>query len=436
MAEPATPVGRRLRRWRSVVSAALAVLAAVALALGGAAPAQAAPGPADAPEWWFDTWNVPSLWSAGADGRGITVAIIDTGVQASVPELSGRVLPGVDYIGNGTDGRTDFDSDAFSHGTAMASLIVARSGYGNIEGLAPGSKILPIAVPLRGVIRNGTSTPNATAQAVRYAADHGAKVISMSLGGLVFQGQDDVPCPTALQDAVVYAVKKGALVIAASGNSGQDGSPVEEPGVCLGVISVGAVNRQAGVTAFSSRHPYLTLAAPGEEIPTLSKVPAQAFIGGGTSQATAIASAATAMVWSKYPSETNKQIASRLIAAATDEGPAGRDPSYGYGLINPAAAISSAAADSPNSVFTGVAPLLAASGVKGAKAPTVKAAGVGTASIGTFALGTAPSLFTPAFYATVAGAGLLLILAIVLLVLGARRRSAAGVPVQAGDYRP
>ena len=283
----------RLARLAGLVAAAGPVLA---LQPGAA---QATPGPPSAPEWWFDSWQVPSLWAAGGDGRGITVAVVDTGVQASLPELQGKILAGADFIGNGSDGRVDYDSDDFSHGTAMASIIVARQGYGDIEGLAPAAKILPLSVPLRGVIRKGTPTENATSAAINYAADHGARIISMSLGGVREQSDGPDPCPASVQKAVLHALSKGALVVAASGNSGDQGSPVEEPGVCLGVVSVGSVDRQLNVSPFSSRHPYLTVTAPGDRIPSLSRD--SAYIGEGTSQATALASAALAMIWSRYP---------------------------------------------------------------------------------------------------------------------------------------
>ena len=319
------------------LGAVLTVL--VAAAVLPPAPAAATPGPRSAPEWWFDSWHVPSLWAAGADGRGITVAVIDSGVQADIPELRGKVLPGADFIGNGSDGRVDYDGDGFSHGTAMASLIAAARGFGGIEGLAPAVKILPVAVPLASVVRRGEPPKNATAQAIRYAADHGARIISMSLGGPRYEREDQVPCPQAIQDAVLHALGKGALVVAASGNAGGSGSPVEEPGVCLGVVSVGAVDARLEVTEFSSRHPYLSLTAPGSDIATLTREPGSAFVGDGTSHATALTSAALALVWSKYPRESARQILNRLLATATDRGARGRDPVYGVGVIDPAAAV-------------------------------------------------------------------------------------------------
>jgi type VII secretion-associated serine protease mycosin len=408
------------RRLVSALTAA-ALVAAVAFVPGRA---DAAPGPPEAPEWWFDTWQVPTLWASGADGRGITVAVVDTGVQANIPELNGKVLAGADFIGNGTDGRTDFDSDEFSHGTAMASIIAASQGSFGIEGLAPAVKILPIAVPLKGVIKNGVPTPNATSESIRYAADHGAKIISMSLGGFVYEGEDPLPCPQRLQEAVIYALNKGSLVVAASGNSGTEGSPVEEPGVCLGVVSVGSVNSGLNVSAFSSRHPYLTMAAPGDQIPTLNRNAGRAFVGGGTSQATAITSAALALVWSKFPKETNRQILSRVLTTVTDRGPKGRDPSYGLGVINPEAALTAkVTATSANPVFDGAQPLISLLAASPAKPPTKAAAGNATAPIGQFSIGKNASVLGTEFLALAATAALCTLLALVLLILGLRRRT-------------
>jgi subtilisin family serine protease len=411
--------------WTRIVAAIGAVGIAGSL-VAISATAQATPGPSDAKEWWFDTWHVPDLWASGADGRGITVAVVDTGVQATLPELRGKVLPGADYISNGTDGRVDFDASDFSHGTGMASIIVARKGAFGIQGLAPAAKILPIAVPLKGVIKRGPRKADATSQSIRYAADHGAKVISMSLGGFRYDGADVEPCPSSMQDAVIYALAKGSLVVAASGNSGANGSPVEEPGVCLGVISVGAVNQKLGVASFSSRHPYLTLAAPGDHIPTLSRDPGRAFIGGGTSHATALASAALALVWSKFPHDTNRQLLSRVLATATDRGIKGHDSEYGFGLINPEAAIRTPVpASAPNAVFDGLQPLILLAANKQKKPPMKRAAGVADSSIGQVSIGKQPSGLDTGLRTLMIGTGALLILACALFLAGIRSRPRA-----------
>ncbi len=408
---------------RSGIAAALAL---AIVGLPGVAVA-ATPGPPQAPEWWFDAWQVDNLWAAGADGRGITVAVVDTGVQASLPELQGKVLSGADFIGNGSDGRTDYDSDAFSHGTAMASIIVARLGLGDVAGLAPAARILPLAVPLRGVIRNGTPTDNATAAAINYAADHGAQIISMSLGGLSLQSGSSDPCPGPLQSAVLHALSKGSLVVAASGNSGEQGSPVEEPGVCLGVVSVGSIDRQLNVSAFSSRHPYLTVSAPGDNIPSLSR--SSAFIGEGTSQATAMTSAALALIWSKYPRETNRQILTRLLDTVTDRGAVGRDPSYGLGIINPAAAIAAkpAAAAAANVVFDGAQPLLVRSGVVPANPKSLPETGDANSALGVYSVGKPPRAVSAEFYIVVLATGTFALFAALLLIVYVRRKVARPV---------
>lgn len=412
---------RRVRR-----AALLIALGLAASLLFTPVTAGAAPGPATAPEWWFDSWNVPGLWAGGADGRGITVAVVDTGVQADIPELQGKVLPGADFIGNGSDGRTDYDEDNFSHGTAMASIIAASRGFGDIEGVAPSARILPIAVPLKGVIRNGKPTVDATATAIGYAADHGARIISMSLGGIRHSNEDIAPCPTTIQDAVLHALAKGALVVAASGNSGDQGNPVEEPGVCLGVVSVGSVNQQLTASSFSSRHPYLTVTAPGDKIPSLAREFDAAYIGEGTSQATAITSGALAMIWSKFPTESNRQILTRLLSTATDRGPKGRDPTYGLGIINPAAAIAAAAPSSTaaNPVFTGVAPLqaLAVAQAHQKAFSAARPAGNPTAPLGHIQVGATPSLIGGGFYLPLAGAGLFALLTLVLAIAAIRHR--------------
>jgi subtilisin family serine protease len=406
--------------------ALIAVLALVLLAVGGSpAPAGAAPGPSAATEWWFDYWGVPALWAQGATGAGETIAVIDTGVQATIPELAGKVLPGADLTGQGGDGRTDYDSDAFGHGTAMASLMVAARGYAGIEGLAPDAKLLPISVPLQGSA-GSTAVGDALPAAIRYAVDHGARIISMSLGGYRDPTIDAVPCPQTHQDAITYAISKGAIVVAAGGNGGTEGSPVEEPGVCLGVISVGSVTPSRTVSAFSSRHPYLSVAAPGEQIATLSRIAGTAYVGEGTSQATAITSAALALIWSKFPTLSNQQIMDKLLATTEDLGAAGRDDEYGLGLIRPDVAINSAVpVGSDDPVWDGIAPYLPApSGTVAPSGPVAAGSPAATGSNppGAVAIGASPPAIPPLAVVGVALALWGLLVLSVLTIFGVRSR--------------
>jgi subtilisin family serine protease len=354
--------------------------------------------------------------------------VLDSGVQGDLPELRGRVLPGADFTGNGSDGRIDYDSDEFSHGTAMASLIVAARGYADIEGLAPAAKILPVVVPLVSVVHQGEPPVNATAKAIDYAADHGARIISMSLGGPRTEKQDRLPCPSDIQDAVLRALRRGAIVVAASGNAAQSGNPVEEPGVCLGVVSVGAVDAELRVTAFSSRHRYLSVTAPGSNIATLNREPDTAFVGAGTSHATALTSAALALVWSKYPHESGRQILSRLLATATDRGPKGRDPEYGLGVIDPAAAIAAgpAVAAGPNPVLDGAAPLLALASARASAPKPAVATAAPDAPLGKYQVGgNRPARLDASVTLPAAGAAGFGALALVLLAVAWHRRRRA-----------
>jgi subtilisin family serine protease len=345
----------------AAVPASAAVPAAVPVSASATALASAAaPGVGRYPEYWFRQWDVPRIWAGGARGQGVTVAVIDTGVQASVSGLSGSVLSGTDLTGLGGDGHTDRDRDRFDHGTAMAGLIAGHGGP-FLAGVAPSSKILPVAVPLVGTNQSDHS-PGYIADALRYSAMHGAKIINMSLGGVRHSGEDTLACPTDTQSAIFYALSKGAIVVAAGGNSGLKDSPTEEPGVCLGVVAVAAVDAQRRAPDFSSRHSYLTVAAPGVQVPTLNASDT-IFIGNGTSQATALTSGALALIWSAHPTESNRQITARLIAGVRDAGPRGVDSAFGYGTIDPAASISARLGPAAvNPVFTRADPFLTARG--------------------------------------------------------------------------
>jgi subtilisin family serine protease len=410
---------------------ALALVIAVLLLFGITAPsAAAAPGPPDHPEWWFDTWHVPALWAGGARGQGIVIGEIDTGVNAGLPELSANVAAGTDLGSLGGDGRTDRDTDEFGHGTAMASLMVAHDGQDNILGIAPDARILPIAVPITGTTDDaGDNAADLLLTAIRWAADHGAKIISMSLGGPRDPGVSR-SCPAKEQSTIDYALSKGAIVVASGGNSGDSGSPIEEPSVCLGVVSVGAVDSAGVVPVWSSKHPYLTVTAPGVDVPTISRVPGEAFFGDGTSQAAAITSGGLAVIWSKYPQLTGRQVVARLLATV-DSKQTTRDSALGYGLINIAAAVNnSVPVDAPNPVFAAADPFRAQDAAVAAApaAPKVRPATTRTKLPGSFAVAPAPDPLTsgPGLGGLVGAAVGLACLAFLIVGATRRRRAFAG----------
>ena len=319
--------------------------------------ALATPGPYDAPEYWFDDWQVSQLWADGARGEGVTIAEIDAGVNASLSELRENVLPGKDFTMFGGDAHTDHSLSRFGHGTAMASIMVAHPGLLDITGLAPDAKLLPVAIPLGGT--SDAASGDHLADGIRWAADNGAKIISMSLGGISHPSGDSMACPADEQDAIFHALDKGAVLFAASGNNGPHDRAAEEPGVCLGVVSVGAVDRDDHVASFSSRHPYLTMTAPGVNVPSLSRVPGVAFAGDGTSEATALTAAAAALVWSKYPRLTGSGVVARLLATL-DHHRAKADPAYGYGILDAGRAVrDDVPSQAPNPVYAAAAPFLA-----------------------------------------------------------------------------
>ncbi|HZC69842.1 MAG TPA: S8 family serine peptidase [Jatrophihabitans sp.] len=415
-------------------------IAAIALAVAvGAPPAGAAPGPSDAPEYWFDSWRVDSLWGDGARGQGVTIAEIDTGVNATLPELRGRIVSGHDFGAHG-NGEIDRDRDAFGHGTAMASIILGRPGPFDITGIAPRAKIMPLAVPLNDTTTAGH--PDEVPRAIRYAADHHADIINMSLGGDRRPGVNSQPCDDNEQAAIFYALRKGALVVASVGNSGPVKNTVEDPGVCLGVLSVGAVDGSGAVARFSAREPYLTLVAPGVNVPSLGRVAGQAYAGAGTSQATALTSGVAALVWSAHPQLDARGVATRILATLDDHRST-PSASYGYGRLDAYRAVTAhVTSRAPNPVFDAVAPFMSRVDALNKEPPEPARAARGRiGAIGDYHVGSPPELTEQIVLGIVLAAfGLSLIVVLVTVGLDRRRQrgraGAAAEPVAFGLTAP
>jgi type VII secretion-associated serine protease mycosin len=301
------------------------VVAGILLAVPMAMPASAMPAPNNE-EWWFESFALETKVWPQAKGSGVTVAVVDTGVNASLPELRGVVLPGTNVVGAPGDGRTDSDTDQ-GHGTGMANLIAAQGGgAAGWLGVAPGAKILPIGN------RGGVSPPS-LAKAIRYAADHGAKVLSISEGASPGPA-DPNNCPTDVQGAVAYAVKHDVVILAAAGNKGDAGNAPEYPAACPGVIAVGAYDRQGNAWQSTQHQDYVSIGGPGVAVGSIGADGRLYHNGAGTSQATALSSGAVALIRSKFPDESAKQIVQRIFATLTDVGPSGKDDQTGYGGIN------------------------------------------------------------------------------------------------------
>jgi subtilisin family serine protease len=390
----------------------LAALLAVAPVLAPVT-AVAAPLPSGNAQWWFTALQVGKIWAAGAQGQGVTVAVLDSGVNAGRPELAGRVRAGTDVIAGHGDGRTDFDRSR-AHGTAMSIFIAGQGGSSGLVGIAPQATILPVRVLHGGVGENEAGgADEADSAGIRYAVDHGAKVISMSLGG-------PMPCPDAEQAAVAYAVSRGAIVVASSGNEGPDGAE-QAPGDCLGVVTVGAVGADRTPWPKTTLTGSMDVAGPGVNMASINAA-GQSGTSEGTSDAAALTSAALALIWSKFPTLTNRQVVARLLATARDSGAPGKDNATGVGVIRPYNAITeNVPANAPNPIFDELKGVTPTGGSGGGTTPT--GSGGDTGSTGSAAPLPAPRTpVSPTASSRDSGSNLPLVLAgvavVVVLVIG------------------
>lgn len=310
--------------WHLVRSRPLATLLTIVMALT-ATGFTAGPAYADAnrdKQWHLAFLDVPAAHQQ-AQGEGVTVAVVDTGVDANHPDLRGNVLPGIDAYNTQQPGTTD----TVGHGTGMASIIAGHGhGAGNTDGLlgiAPKAKILPVKVATAAG-RGTRIDPRAVGLGMLYAANRGADVILVSISG------NSSP---EMREAIAAAERKGAHVIAAAGNSADGPNVIGFPAALNGVAAVASVDRKGTFSPSSVSGDEMDLAAPGVDI-------AQAMPNGGytvatgTSSAAAIVAGVTALLISRYPEASRAEIAARLLWTATDKGEPGKDARYGHGIVN------------------------------------------------------------------------------------------------------
>ena len=281
---------------------------------------QVSADPLQSEQWGLTALRADEVQAAG-DASGQVIAVIDSGVDASHPDLAGVVLSGSDLV-DGGDGRTDPNG----HGTHVAGIAAALAGNGvGGAGLAKGARVLPVRV----IGADGSGTDSAAARGLVWAADHGATVANLSFGG---------PERSSVMDAAVrYALGKGVSVVAAAGNEGLAGDPVMWPAANSGVVAVAAVDRSGLRPGWSGTGSHLALSAPGVGI--LSTVPGGGYsTWSGTSMATPFVAGAVALLQRAQPGLDPAGVRARLTSTADDLGPAGFDPQYGYGMLNLAAA--------------------------------------------------------------------------------------------------
>ena len=331
-------------------------LAAV-IAVSWAAPAHAAAGytvagnSVQGQEWWLDGLHVTQTWRT-TEGAGITVAVLGTGVDTRHPDLAGSVTTGPDFSGSGrTAGGPFWGID----GTQVASVI-AGHGHGTgreagILGIAPAAKILAIRVslefndPLNSDQAIAGRLPAAIASGITYAVGHGARIIDLPLdpgtAGLTGHGSPDAAGGSpAERAAVAYALRKNVVLVAPAGDDGEGLGLVDYPAAYPGVIAVGAVARSGQVAPFSSRRPYVSLAAPG--VGLMAAIPPDGYARiSSTSSSSGIVAGLAALILSRFPHLTAAQV-SQALTGGTTTGRAGA-PGAGHGIVDAARAVGLAA---------------------------------------------------------------------------------------------
>ncbi|GHB11932.1 type VII secretion-associated serine protease [Streptomyces thermoviolaceus subsp. thermoviolaceus] len=297
--------------------------------------------------------HADEMWKIST-GRGITVAVIDSGVDDSLADLKGQVLDGKDY----SEQRGDEHTDLANHGTGVAALIAATGARGPANGsygLAPGAKILPIRMRYTeedfGQVDIRAEYSRVLSQAIRYAADSQAQIINMSIAMADSPGKHNVETPE-LESAVRYALSKGKLLFAGVGNTGDKGNDVMYPAATPGVVGVGAADEHAKVADFSQHGPQVDLVAPGVDMIHACTGGSEICKGQGTSAATAIASASAALIWSKHPDWTNNQVLRVMLNTASKPSGGEKHSDYvGYGGVRPRIALTDPGDPGPPDVY-------------------------------------------------------------------------------------
>jgi hypothetical protein len=265
--------------------------------------------------------NAPTAWNSSV-GTGVIIAILDTGVDGTHPDLAPQMVPGWNMYDNNSD-----TSDVYGHGTAVAGTAAAATNNSiGVASVAGGARIMPVRIS----DPNGYAYWSTVAQGITWAADHGARV-----GNLSYQGASG---SSTIISAAQYLRSKGGVLITAAGNTGASDST--SPTSYITVVSATDQNDQ--LCSFSTYGSFVDLSAPGTGIVTTNR-------GGGygtwwgTSFATPIVAAAAALVIGERPDFTPSQVDATLASSAVDLGAAGKDVYYGAGRVNAAAAVQLAA---------------------------------------------------------------------------------------------
>lgn len=310
--------GRRL----SIVCSALGALTVVSTSLAPGAEAV----DIRSKQWYLGAMQAEAMWKTST-GKGVKVAVIDTGVNPATSSLKGQVLVGEVAKSVSYHVTQDFNG----HGTTMAELIAGTGLGGGIKGLAPDAKIIPYRVQLDSLKDKAEKAKTATLAAdIRAAADSDAKIINMSIGGPLYDPEE--------KEAVKYAASKGKLLFASVGNEAQTkNNQIEYPAFYPYVNGVSASDQSGTVAKFAEHGQYVDFAAPGVNVPGWCDNTFKEYCSTeGTSAASAIASASAALVWSAHPDWTANQVIRALVDTAGRKWPKGERSLYlGFGIMRP-----------------------------------------------------------------------------------------------------
>lgn len=347
---------RATARFRRTVSALLS--AALAGGVAAAAIATAPAAQADIwrdKEYWLKEAGITKAWEV-SKGTDVKVAVIDSGVDGKHPDLKGAIAGGHDVSGAGTpDGQKSIGAKP-EHGTLVATMLAGRghqappkkstasakpspapsaanSRPDGIIGVAPEAQILAVSTWLGSENPGGKSDQDQIPEAVRWAVDNGAKVINISLGST------SPEWPQSWDAAFLYAEQKDVVIVAAAGNRVGGNVQVGAPATIPGVLTVAGLdlNGQASVDS-SSQGISIGVAAPAEKL--AGGLPGGSYAEwAGTSGATPIVSGVAALIRSRWPEMSAEQVVNRIVSTAKDAGAPGKDPLYGFGMLDAEAAL-------------------------------------------------------------------------------------------------
>lgn len=309
---------------------------------------------AQADEWrdkqfWLAESGITKAWEV-SKGAGVKVAVIDSGIDAQHPDLKGAVVGGYDASGSGQpDGQKSVGGKP-EHGTLVATMLAGRGHQpataspspspgpaapapDGIIGVAPEAQILSVSTWLGSQNPSGKSDQDQIPEAVRWAVDNGAKVINISLGSTTPQW------PQSWDAAFLYAEQKDVVIVAAAGNRIGGNTQVGAPATIPGVLTVAGLDRSGAASIdASSQGISIGVAAPAQNL--LGGLPGGGYAEwAGTSGSTPIVAGVAALIRSKWPSMSAEQVINRIVSTAKDAGAPGKDPLYGYGILNAEAAL-------------------------------------------------------------------------------------------------